>query len=89
MFDCADMQNALGTARKIRLATYICSRAQKEAHMLTSRARQELPAWSIGSGIVIVLGLPPKDPDNNDDEDEDDDEDESEEEPAVVREPDE
>ena len=57
--------------------------------MLTSRARQELPAWLIGSSIVIVLGLPPKDPDDNDDEDEEDDEDESEEEPAVVREPDE
>ena len=59
--------------------------------MLTSRARQELPALSIGSRIGTVLGLPPKDPDNNDDEDEEeeDDEDESEEEPAVVREPDE
>jgi hypothetical protein len=60
--------------------------------MLTSRARQELPALSIGSSIGTVLGLPPKDPDNYDDEDEEDeedDEDESEEEPAVVREPDE
>ena len=57
--------------------------------MLTSRARQELPAWPIGSSIVTVLGLPPKDPDDNDDEDEEDDEDEGEEEPAVVREPDE
>ena len=59
--------------------------------MLTSRARQELPALSIGSSIGTVLGLPPKDPDNDDDEDEEeeDDEDESEEEPAVVREPDE
>jgi hypothetical protein len=65
------------------------SPARKEAHMLTSRARQELPALSIGSGIGTVLGLPPKDPDNDDDEDEEDDEDESEEEPAVVREPDE
>jgi hypothetical protein len=79
----------LGAARKIRLTTYICYRAQKEAHMLTSRARQELSALSIGSSIGTVLGLPPKDPDNDDDEDEEDDEDESEEEPAVVREPDE
>jgi hypothetical protein len=47
--------------------------------MLTSRARQELPVLSIGSGIGTVLGLPPKDPDNDDDEDEEDDEDESEE----------
>ena len=67
----------LGAARKIRLTTYICSRAQKEAHMLTSRARQELPALSIGSSIGTVLGLPPKDPDNDDDEDEEDDEDAS------------
>jgi hypothetical protein len=66
---------------------YICSRALKEAHMLTSRTRQEPTAWSIGSSLV-TLGLPPKDPDD-DDEDEEDDEDEDEEEPAVVREPDE
>jgi hypothetical protein len=51
--------------------------------MITSRARQEIPAWSIGSSLVTVLGLPPKDPDD------DDDEDEGEEEPAVIREPDE
>ena len=57
--------------------------------MLTSRARQELPAWPIGSSIVTVLGLPPKDPDDDDDEDDEDNEDEGEEEPAVVREPDE
>jgi hypothetical protein len=56
--------------------------------MLTSRASQELPTWSIGSIVAPVLGLPPKDPDD-DDEDEEEDEDESEEEPAVVREPDE
>jgi hypothetical protein len=57
--------------------------------MITSRARQEIPAWSIGSSLVTVL--PPKDPDDDDDEDEDkeDDEDEGEEEPAVIREPDE
>ena len=41
--------------------------------MLTSRARQELPALSIGSRIGTVLGLPPKDPDNDDDEDEEED----------------
>jgi len=41
--------------------------------MLTSRARQELPALSIGSSIGTVLGLPPKDPDNDDDEDEEED----------------
>ena len=45
--------------------------------MLTSRARQELSALSIGSSIGTVLGLPPKDPDNDDDEDEEDDEDAS------------
>ena len=45
--------------------------------MLTSRARQELPALSIGSSIGTVLGLPPKDPDNDDDEDEEYDEDAS------------
>jgi hypothetical protein len=59
--------------------------------MLTSRARQERPTWSIGSSLV-PLGLPPKDPEDDDDEDEEDeedDEDEGEEEPAVVREPDE
>ncbi len=50
--------------------------------MITSRARQEIPAWSIGSSLVTVLGLPPKDPDD------DDDEDEGEEEPAIIREPD-
>jgi hypothetical protein len=44
-------------------------------------ASQEIPAWSIGSSLVTVLGLPPKDPDD------DDDEDEGEEEPAVIREP--
>jgi hypothetical protein len=58
--------------------------------MMTSRARQEVPAWSIDSNLVTILGLPPKDPDDDDDEDEEeDDEDEGEEEPAVVREPDE
>lgn len=51
--------------------------------MITSRATQEIPAWSIGSNLVTVLGLPPKDPDD------DDDEDEGEEEPAAIREPDE
>jgi hypothetical protein len=56
--------------------------------MQTSRASQELAAWSIGSMIAPISSLPPKDPDD-DDEDEEDDEDESEEEPAVVREPDE
>jgi len=55
--------------------------------MLMSRARQESPAWSIGSSLVTPA-LPPKDPDD-DDEDEEDDQDEGEEEPAVVREPDE
>ena len=55
--------------------------------MLKSRVRQELPVWSIGSGIATVFGLPPKDPDD-DDEDTEDDEDEGEVEP-VVREPDE
>jgi hypothetical protein len=55
--------------------------------MLTSRARQDSPAWSIGFSLV-TLSLPPKDPDD-DDEDEEEDEDEGEEEPAVVREPDE
>jgi len=59
--------------------------------MITSSARQEIPAWSIGASLVTVLGLPPKDPDDDDDEDEgeEDDEDEDEEEPAVIREPDE
>jgi hypothetical protein len=56
--------------------------------MLTSRARQERPTWSIGSSLV-TLGPPPKDPDDDDNEDEEEDEDEGEEEPAVVREPDE
>jgi hypothetical protein len=55
--------------------------------MLTSRARQERPTWSIGSSLVTPL--PPKDPEDDDNEDEEDDEDEGEEEPAVVREPDE
>src|SRR5215470_1783970 len=86
--DCADRQNALDTARKIHLTTYICSRTLKEAHMLMSRACLDPPAWSIGSSLV-TLDLPPKDPDDDDDEDEEDDEDEGEEEPAVVREPDE
>ena len=58
-----------------------------EAHMMTSRARQD--AWSIDHELLTILGLPPKDPDDDDDEDEEDDEDEGEEEPAVVREPDE
>ncbi len=59
--------------------------------MITSRARQEIPAWSIRSSLVTVLDLPPKNPDDDDDEDEgeEDDEDEGEEEPAVIREPDE
>ncbi len=57
--------------------------------MMTSRARQEVPAWSIDFSLVTIIGLPPKDPDDDDDEDEEDDEDEGEEEPAVVREPDE
>ena len=59
--------------------------------MLPSCTRRELPAWSIDSSLVTVLGLPPKDPDDddNEDEEEDDEEDEGEEEPAVVREPDE
>lgn len=48
--------------------------------MITPRARQEIPAWSIGSSLVTVLGLPPKDLD---------DEDEGEKEPAVIRESDE
>jgi hypothetical protein len=56
--------------------------------MLTSRTRQELPAWSIDPSLV-TLGPPPKDPDDDDDEDEEDDEDEGEDEPAVVREPEE
>jgi hypothetical protein len=75
-------------ARKIHLTTYICSSALKEAYMLKSRVRQELPAWSIGSSIAAAFALPPKDPDD-DDEDTEDDDDEGEEEPAVVREPDE
>ena len=54
--------------------------------MMTSRARQEIPAWSIGSNLVTVLGLPPKDSDDDDeDEGEEDNEDEGEEEPAVIR----
>jgi hypothetical protein len=57
--------------------------------MMTSRARQEVPAWPIDSSLVTILGLPPKDPDDDDDEDEEDDEDEGEEEPAVIREPEE
>ena len=57
--------------------------------MMTSRARQEVPAWPIDSGLVTILGLPPKDPDDDDDEDEEDDEDEGEEESAVIREPEE
>jgi len=57
--------------------------------MVTSRAHQGVPDWSIDSSLTTVLGLPPKDPDDDDNEDEEDDEDESEEEPAVVREPDE
>jgi hypothetical protein len=54
--------------------------------MLTSRARQELSAWSTRSSLA-TLGLPPNDPDDEDKEEED--EDEGEEEPAIVREPDE
>jgi hypothetical protein len=54
-----------------------------------ARARQEVPAWPIDSGLVTILGLPPKDPDDDDDEDEEDDEDEGEEESAVIREPEE
>ena len=57
--------------------------------MMTSRARQEVPTWSIDISPVAILGLPPKDPDDDEDEDEEEDEDEGEEEPAVVREPDE
>jgi hypothetical protein len=76
------------TARKIRPITYICSKALKEAHMLTSRVCQEVPAWLIDSSRATVLGPPPKDPSEGD-EDEEDDEDESEEQPAVVSEPDE
>ena len=56
--------------------------------MITSLARQEIPAWSIGSSLVTVLGLPPKDPDDDDDEDEGE-EDNEDEEPGVIREPDE
>jgi hypothetical protein len=33
--------------------------------MLTSRVRQDSPAWSIGSSLV-TLSLPPKDPDDDD-----------------------
>jgi hypothetical protein len=49
--------------------------------MMTSRARQEVPAWPIDSSLVTIVGLLPKDPP--------DDEDDEDEEPAVVREPDE
>jgi len=59
--------------------------------MMTSRARQEVSAWSIDSSLVTILGLPPKDPHDDDDENEEDEEndDEEEEDPAVIREPDE
>jgi len=35
--------------------------------MMTLRARQKVPARSIDSCLVIILGLPPKDPDDDDD----------------------
>ena len=56
---------------------------------MRSSARQEVPDWSVDNSLVIVLGLPPKDPSDDDEDEEDEDEDESEGEPAVVREPDE
>jgi hypothetical protein len=55
--------------------------------MLTSRARQERPTWSIRSSLVTPL--PPKDPEDDDKEDEEEDDEDEGEEDAVVREPDE
>ena len=59
---------------------------------MSSRARQEVPDWSIDSSLAGVLGPPPKDTDNDDDKNEEDQKDEEEEEdqePGVIREPDE
>jgi len=58
---------------------------------MISRIPQNVPAWLIDSGLVTIMGLPPKDPHDDDDENEEDEEDEGEEdeEPAVIREPDE
>jgi len=53
--------------------------------MMTSRVRQKVMDWSNDSGLVTVLGPPPKNPDDDDDEDEEDDEDEGEEEKEPQR----
>ena len=46
--------------------------------MMTSRARHEVLAWSIGSSFVTITGLPPEDPeDDTDDENEEDEDDDS------------
>ena len=76
------------TAHKVLTARIRSGGIEGGAHMMTSRAHQEVPAWSTGSGLVTLLGRPPRDPDDDDDEDEED-EYEGEEEPAIVREPDE
>jgi hypothetical protein len=57
---------------------------------MISPVQQKVSAWLIGSSLVTIMGLPPKDPDDDDDENEEDEEDDDEEvEPAVIREPDE
>jgi hypothetical protein len=54
---------------------------------MISPVQQKISPWLIGSRLVTIRGLPPKDPDDDDDENDEDEEDEDEKEPAVVREP--
>jgi hypothetical protein len=61
--------------------------------MLTLHVPDNVPDWLIGSSLVPVVEVPPKDPHDDDDEngedEKDDDDKEKDEEPAVIREPDE
>jgi hypothetical protein len=59
--------------------------------MMISRIPQNGSVWLIDSGLVTIVGVPPKDPHDDDDENEEDeeDDDEQDEEPVVIREPDE
>jgi hypothetical protein len=58
--------------------------------MTISRVPHKGSDWLIAAGLIITMGIPPKDPpDDDDDENEEDEDDEEDEQPAVIREPDE
>jgi len=58
---------------------------------MISHVAQKISPRLIGSSLVTLIGLQPKDPNRDDDENEDDEQgdNDEEEEPAVIREPDE